>query len=226
MSVEQPDPGHVSPGGPDWILDLGAARVRKCSVSSMDNNVYLITCTASGERLLVDAADDADRILTLISDDGADPADVGQIVTTHEHWDHHRALPEVVEATGATVLTGEADAGGLPVPVDVRLTHGDTISVGDLSLEVLSLRGHTAGSVALALTTPGQPAVLITGDSLFPGGPGRTTSPQAFTSLMDDLQSRVFDVYDDATLVLPGHGDNTVLGRERPDLEQWRARGW
>src|SRR5690606_28927297 len=127
-----------------------------------------------------------------------------------------------------TTLAGAADADALPVAVDRRVEDGDTVRVGDLLLDVVGLRGHTPGSVALALTVGGDVprTVLFTGDSLFPGGPGRTTSPEAFTSLMDDLQARVFDVYDDDALVLPGHGDNTTLGAERPQLGEWRARGW
>ena len=218
--------GHVTPGGPSWLLDLGAARVRKCSVSDMDNNVYLVTCTASGERLLVDAADDAPRVLALVGEDGAAPTDVKQVLTTHQHWDHHRALTEVVGATGASTLAGAEDADALPVEVDRPVSDGDRVVVGALTLEVIGLRGHTPGSVALALVTEDHPTVLLTGDSLFPGGPGRTTSPSAFTSLMDDLESRIFDRFGDDTLVLPGHGDNTTLGSERPQLHQWRARGW
>ena len=232
MTARHDDLGHVTPGGEAWQLDLAGAVVHKVSVSDMDNNVYLVTCTVTGERLLVDAADEAPRILDLLrstapaAGDGA-PA-LAQVLTTHQHWDHHRALAEVVAATGASTLAGEDDADALAVRVDRRLRDGDTVRVGDLVLDVVGLRGHTPGSVAVALTAGGDVprTVLLTGDSLFPGGPGRTTSPEAFTSLMDDLQARVFDVYDDDTLVLPGHGDNTVLGAERPQLQEWRARGW
>lgn len=224
--ADRPDRGHVEPGGPSWVLDLGAARVRKCSVSEMDNNVYLLTCTTTGERLLVDAADDAGRIGALLTEDGATPEQVAQIVTTHQHWDHHRALSEVVGATGATTLAGRDDAAALPVAVDRLLDHGDRVRVGELEVGVIALRGHTPGSVALALGVPGRPVVLLTGDSLFPGGPGKTSGPHEFASLMDDLEQRVFGVYGDDTVVLPGHGDNTDLGTERPQLQEWRARGW
>ncbi len=219
--------GHVAPEGPTWRLDLPGAVVRKRSVSEMDNNVYLLTCTATGERLLVDAADDADRVLGLLEEDGA-PGRLGQVLTTHRHRDHHRALAEVVRRTGARTLAGAADADELPVAVDRRLEDGDTVRVGDLVLDVVGLRGHTPGSVALALTAGGDVprTVILSGDSLFPGGPGRTDGPQEFGSLMDDLEERVFGVYPDDALVLPGHGDNTTLGAERPHLQEWRARGW
>lgn len=232
MSANPDNLGHVSPGGDPWRLDLAGAVVHKASVSEMDNNVYVLTCTTTGERLLVDAADDADHLLRLLRTTAPGPdageTSLGQVVTTHQHWDHHRALAQVVAATGASTLAGEEDADALPVPVDRRLHDRDTVRVGDLVLDVVGLRGHTPGSVALALTVGGDVprTVLFTGDSLFPGGPGKTTDAQAFSSLMNDLETRIFAVYDDDALVLPGHGDNTVLGRERPQLADWRARGW
>ncbi|QFG68752.1 MBL fold metallo-hydrolase [Ornithinimicrobium pratense] len=227
MSTREQTAGHVEPGGPGWSVDLGPARVRKISVSDMDNNVYLITCTTTGERLLVDAADDADRILELLrEDDGT--TELGQVLTTHSHWDHHRALAQVVQATGARTLAGVADADDLPVPVDVRLGDGGLLRVGNMVLDIISLRGHTPGSVALALSTAAdqESTLLFTGDSLFPGGPGKTQTPEDFSTLMGDLEERVFAVYADHAVVLPGHGDNTTLGAERGQLPQWRARGW
>lgn len=230
MTVLPDARGHVEPDGSSWVLDLGAAVVRKCSVSSMDNNVYLITCTRTGERLLVDAADNVPRILQLLRED--DPTEavgttrLAHVLTTHQHWDHHRALPEMVTRTGATTLAGADDADELPVQVDVRLADGDVVSLGDLRLQVIGLRGHTPGSVALSLAVDGHPTVLLTGDSLFPGGPGKTAGPVEFIQLMDDLEARVFGVHDDSAVVLPGHGDNTRLGVERPHLGEWRARGW
>jgi glyoxylase-like metal-dependent hydrolase (beta-lactamase superfamily II) len=222
--------GHVSPGGAAWVLDLPGAVLTKFSVSDMDNNCYVLRCTATGERLLVDAADDPDRILEVLAEDersGGRPG-LPQVLTTHRHADHHRALAAVVRATGAQVLAGADDAEHLPVPVDVRLADGDVVRVGDLVLDVIGLRGHTPGSVALALSAAGDRprTVILTGDSLFPGGPGRTGTPADFRSLMDDLEARIFGVHDDDALVLPGHGDNTWLGQERPQLAQWRARGW
>lgn len=230
MTPDTDRTGHVSPGGPAWVLDLPGAVLTKVSVSDMDNNCYLLRCTATGERLLVDAADEPDRIAAMLSEDeqaGGRPG-LAQVLTTHRHADHHRALATVVRATGARVLAGADDADHLPVPVDVRLADGDVVRVGDLVLDVIALRGHTPGSVALALSAAGDTArtVILTGDSLFPGGPGRTGTPADFRSLMDDLEARIFEVYADDALVLPGHGDNTSLGAERPQLAQWRARGW
>lgn len=214
---------HVEPGGATWLRHLGTSILRKCSVSEMDNNAYLVTCRRTGQQLLVDAAADPARLEALVAE-GSGRLDV--VVTTHRHWDHHRALADVVAAHAPRTAAGEADADGLPVPPDVLLRHGDTVRVGELALDVVGLRGHTPGSVALALTDGAGTVHLLTGDSLFPGGPGKTSSPEDFASLMDDLEQRVFAVYPDGTHVHPGHGDSTTLGQERPHLAQWRERGW
>ena len=103
---------------------------------------------------------------------------------------------------------------------------GDEVALGDESLEVIGLVGHTPGSIALAYQSPGGPAHLFTGDSLFPGGPGKTGTPADFSSLMDDLERKIFDRFDNLTRVHPGHGDDTTLGEERPQLAEWRSRGW
>jgi glyoxylase-like metal-dependent hydrolase (beta-lactamase superfamily II) len=216
--------GTVTPGGPSDVRELTALTIRKCSVSDLDNNAYLLTCAATGAQLLVDAADDAPRLLRLVAE-GTGSLDV--ILTTHQHQDHVRALRELVAATGAQTACGAEDADALPVPVDRRLRQGDRLRFGDVTLDVVLLRGHTPGSVALAYWEPGGHTHLWTGDALFPGGVGATARPgQSFESLFADVTQRIFDVYDDDTWVYPGHGPDTTLGAERPHLEEWRARDW
>jgi glyoxylase-like metal-dependent hydrolase (beta-lactamase superfamily II) len=217
--------GHVDPGGPPSTRTAGELTVTKVSVGPMDNNAYLLICSETRDALLIDAANDVDRLLDLLA--AQSPAvRLSAVVTTHRHADHWQALSGIVAATGAPVLAGSADADELPVPVDGRLDHGDRISVGSASLAVIALRGHTPGSIAIRYDEPTGAVHLFTGDSLFPGGPGRTTSPADFSSLMDDLEERVFGELPDATWIYPGHGDDTTLGAERPHLAEWRARGW
>jgi glyoxylase-like metal-dependent hydrolase (beta-lactamase superfamily II) len=216
--------GEVSAGGPADVRELPDAVIRKVSVSEMDNNSYLVTCRTTGRQLLVDAADDAPRLLALVAEGGEA---LETVVTTHQHWDHHRALADVVAATGATTAAGREDAAELPVPVDVPLDHGDTVTVGDLSLTVVHLRGHTPGSVALVLTSSDGSVHAFTGDSLFPGGVGNTFGDKAaFRSLIADVEERLFGRYGDDTWVYPGHGKDTTLGKERPSLPEWHERGW
>jgi glyoxylase-like metal-dependent hydrolase (beta-lactamase superfamily II) len=94
-------------------------------------------------------------------------------------------------------------------------------------LDVMHLRGHTPGSVALAYQDPQGHAHIWTGDSLFPGGIGNVQKdPERFAQLLGDVRARIFDVYDDETWIYPGHGADTTLGAERPHLQQWRERGW
>ena len=216
--------GHVVPGGPTDTRVLGRATIRKMSVSEMHNNVYLVTCTATGEQVLIDAADDAHRCLGLVRE-GTDR--LAHLVTTHQHWDHVRALAEVARSTGATTYAGAEDADALPHAPDVRLRHGDVITVGELELDVIHLRGHTPGSVALSWSDPDGHTHLFTGDSLFPGGLGNTDHPgQSFDSLYRDVVERVFATHDDDTWFYPGHGDDGTIGAERPHLDEWRERGW
>jgi len=217
--------GDVVPGGPSDRRDLARLTIRKASVGTMANNVYLLTCARSGAQLLIDAADDPVRITSLLREGGGG---LDVIVTTHQHRDHHRALAQVVASNKAvTTAAGEADADALPVIPTRRLSQGDTLAFGDVTLGVIHLRGHTPGSVALVYEDPQGHAHIWTGDSLFPGGVGNVQKdPARFASLLGDVRTRIFDVYDDETWIYPGHGADTTLGAERPHLQEWRARGW
>ena len=213
--------GKVTRGGAPDVRETAALRLTKLSVGPMDNNAYLLECRETGARALVDAADDAATLLALVGTGGLE-----QVVTTHQHRDHWQALAEVVAATGARTAAGRPDAEALPVPVDVPLDDGDRVRVGEVELEVIALVGHTPGSVALLYDDPGGHPHLITGDSLFPGGVGRTTNPGDFSSLIDDVEHKIFDRLPDDTWFYPGHGNDSTLGAERGSLAEWRTRGW
>jgi len=204
---------------------LPGVTIIKASVGPMDNNAYVVTCSETGESLLIDAANDPELLVALLAEHAPK---LEMIVTTHQHGDHWQALEAVAEATGAPTAVHQLDAEALPVAPDRFLAGGDTIVIGELDFDVIHLRGHTPGSVALALRPAGDRTAvqLFTGDCLFPGGPGRTTNVTEFQSLMDDLESRIFGVYGDDTVVYPGHGDDTTIGEERPRLAEWRERGW
>jgi glyoxylase-like metal-dependent hydrolase (beta-lactamase superfamily II) len=212
--------GNVTVGGPPDSRELPGLSVTKLAVGPMDNNAYLLRCLRTGEALLIDAAAEPERLIELIGD-----TPVTRIVTTHKHADHWQALAEVQAATGAAVAAHAIDAEEIPVTVTEPVEHGDTVLAGDCELTVIHLRGHTPGSIALRYDGGAEPH-LFTGDSLFPGGPGKTTNPADFTSLMNDLEQRVFDQLPDPTWVYPGHGNDTTLGAERPHIPEWRARGW
>lgn len=213
--------GEVEVGGSPDLQQAGDLEITKVAVGPMNNNAYLLRCVLTGERLLIDAANDPSTLLGLIGDAG-----LARVVTTHRHGDHWQALEDIVVATGAETVAGEPDAGELPVPVAIRVNDGARVRVGSCELEVIHLVGHTPGSIALAYDDPDGVVHLFTGDSLFPGGVGRTTSPADFRSLIDDVETKVFGRFPDDTWVYPGHGHDTTLGAERPSLGEWRARGW
>jgi glyoxylase-like metal-dependent hydrolase (beta-lactamase superfamily II) len=215
-----PYTGDVTVGGAADVHELSGLVVSKLAVGPYENNVYLLRCRSTGDQLLVDAADEPEQILELVGPDG-----LAGIVTTHQHGDHWQALPAVVEATGARTYAHAEDAPGIPIETDVFLADGDTLLVGDVALRVIHLAGHTPGGLALVYDDPQGFPHIFTGDSLFPGGVGRTT-PETFDSLLDDVEGKVFGPLPDETWVYPGHGKDTTLGAERPHLQEWRERRW
>ncbi len=214
--------GRVTQGGPPQVRELAELIVTKMSVGDFDNNTYLLRCRRTDEQLLIDAAAEPDVIMRLVGDSG-----LATIVTTHRHADHWQALAEVSSATGAETCAGEDDAEGIPVPTDHPLRDGDRVTVGQSSLEVIHLVGHTPGSVALLYDDPEGSAHLFTGDSLFPGGVGNTFGDaDSFRSLVRDVRAKLFDRLPDETWFYPGHGNDSTIGAERPSLDEWEARGW
>ena len=225
MDVVEEYTGHVEPNGPAARRTLEALTITKISVGPMDNNAYLLVCRRTGDALLIDAAADPERLADLLGHDPERPR-LKTIVTTHQHPDHWQALGAVAGANGSNTAAHPLDAAPLPVPPDFLIEHGATLEVGDSTLEIIHLRGHTPGSVAVLYRDPAGHPHLFTGDSLFPGGVGKTSSPENFNSLLDDVSSRLFDALPDDTWFYPGHGDDSTLGEQKPHLEEWRERGW
>jgi glyoxylase-like metal-dependent hydrolase (beta-lactamase superfamily II) len=222
-----PYTGRVTPGGPPDVLELSALTMTKVAVDKeMSNNCYLLQCVATGSQILIDAADDAERLLEVIGTKG-----ISKVITTHQHWDHHRALADVVSSTGALVVAGAPDSDAITeqtgVSVTDRVADGDVIEFGSITLEVIALAGHTPGSIALLYDDPSGTPHLWTGDSLFPGGVGNTFGDsEAFVQLLDEVTVKIFDRLPDETRFYPGHGNDSVIGNERPHLAEWRTRGW
>ena len=222
MPDTTPYTGHVEPGSPPALRVLADIEILKVSVGEMDNNAYLLTCRSTGGRVLIDAADEPDRLVSLLGDGRLDT-----VVTTHRHADHWQALAAVAQRTGARVLAHQLDAPALPVAVDATLSDGDEIALGSSTLRVVHLGGHTPGSIALVYDDPAGSAHLFTGDGLFPGGVGGTWGDRAaFDTLFGNVRAKLFAAFPDDAWVYPGHGDDTTLGRERPHLDEWAARGW
>jgi glyoxylase-like metal-dependent hydrolase (beta-lactamase superfamily II) len=212
--------GSVHVGGPPDVHELAKLVITKVAVGPMDNNAYLLRCRDTGAQLLIDAANDAPTLLRLVN------GVLDTVVTTHRHADHWQALAEVVDATSARTIAGRFDVDGIDVPIDESLNDGDIVRVGTCELTALHIPGHTPGAIVLLYDDPTGAPHLFTGDTLFPGGPGKTTSPDDFATIMDGLERRVFGTLPDETWVYPGLGDDTTIGDERPHLADWRARGW
>jgi glyoxylase-like metal-dependent hydrolase (beta-lactamase superfamily II) len=219
VSGETPHPpetaefGHVAPGGATHHYpDAAGLQVKKFSVGPYDNNVYVIT--SNGVSLIVDGASDPDRILAELGD-----VKVKAIVQTHGHFDHVQALERLTSELDVPVFAHGRDAAMMPVKTQ-DLGEGDTIRLGDVTVRVLHTPGHTPGSLCLV-----SEPYLFSGDTLFPGGPGATDGDAVrFAQVMTSL-GRLFALPDE-TRVCPGHGLDTFIGRERPYVETWRARGW
>lgn len=214
--------GKVEQGGPADVRELRDLTISKMVVGDFGNNTYLLRCHQTGDQVLIDAAAEPDRILSLVGDAG-----LTKVITTHQHQDHWGALGKVVEATSAETYAGAYDAEGIPVRTDVLVEDSDTIAVGACALTAIHLVGHTPGSIALLYQDPAGTPHLFSGDCLFPGGVGNTWGdPDAFASLYRDVTSKLFDRLPDDTWFYPGHGDDSTIGAQRPHLAEWLERGW
>ena len=191
--------------------------VHKVVVGPVDNNVFVVRCTETGEAVLLDAANEHERLLELCQTLG-----VRTVLETHGHWDHIQAIPAVRDAGYEVGVTAE-DAAMLP-SYDYLLEDDAVIEVGRLRLRTLHTPGHTPGS--MSFHAEGTP-LLFSGDTLFPGGPGATHFEGGdFDTILRSIEDRMFRVFGGDTVVLPGHGDDTTIGAESPRLDEWAARGW
>ena len=192
------------------------AEIHKVVVGPMDNNVFVLRCRETGDAVLLDAANEHERLLELCRTLG-----VREVLETHGHWDHIQAVPEIRDA-GYSVHVTAQDAEMLP-SYDEILEDESVIQVGRLRLHTIHTPGHTPGSMCFRVESS---PVLFSGDTLFPGGPGNTSFDNAdFDTIITSIDRRLFTLAAD-TLVLPGHGTDTTIGAERPNLDAWIERGW
>ena len=194
-----------------------AVEVHRVVVGPMDNNVFVIRCTETGDAVLIDAANEHERLLELCEALG-----VRRVIETHGHWDHIQAV-EAVRDAGYDVAVTRADAEMLPA-YDQILDDEAVLEVGRLRIATVATPGHTPGSMCFAVEGT---RLLFTGDTLFPGGPGNTSFENAdFATIIRSIEDRLFAPFGADTLVLPGHGVGTTIGAESPHLAEWVERGW
>lgn len=221
-----PEYDGCQPAGGRSQRTLPGLHMLKLSVGPLDNNAYLLTDPISGAQILIDAAAEPDRLIAEI-----DRQRLVGIVTTHQHPDHWQALPDVQAATGAVTYAHSLDAAAIAPSKDAptitnMLEEGDELALGEVKIGVIHLRGHTPGGLALTYREPAGRSHIFSGDSLFPGGIGATATPEDFAALFADVSEKIFAGHDDATWVYPGHGNDTTLGAERPQLPDWAQRRW
>jgi glyoxylase-like metal-dependent hydrolase (beta-lactamase superfamily II) len=191
--------------------------IHKLVVGPVDNNVFVLRCRHTGDAVLIDAANEHEKLLDLARSLG-----VRRVLETHGHWDHIQAIPELRDA-GYSVGVTAADAAMLP-SYDEVLEHDAIIEVGDLRLRTIHNPGHTPGSMSFLVE--GKP-LLFSGDTLFPGGPGNTSFEGGdFPTIIHSIEDLLFSKLDPETIVRPGHGLDTTIGTERPHLQEWVDRGW
>ena len=190
--------------------------IHKVVVGPMDNNVFVLRCKQTGEGLLIDAANEHELLLDLCKQ-----LNVQSVIETHGHWDHIQAVPQVRDA-GYSVHVTQADAHMLE-SYDEILEDDSMFNVGRVRFETILTPGHTPGSMCFKVK---DKPMLFSGYTLFPGGPGATQFEGGnFEKIIDSIDRRLFAL-DKRTAVLPGHGDNTTIGDERPHLDKWIDRGW
>lgn len=207
MATARSQPPHYNADG---------VRIDKLVVGPFENNVFVVRCTSTGEAVIVDAANEHELLVPL-----AERVGVRRVLTTHGHWDHIQAV-EAVRDAGIDVGISEEDASMLPA-YDFTIPDDDVVEVGELRLRTLRTPGHTAGSTCFLFE---RHPVLLSGDTLFPGGPGNTGLPGGdFDRIIESIDTRLFPLPAE-TLVLPGHGLDTTIGDERPHLQEWVDRGW
>ena len=198
------------------IWDATGVEIHQVVVGPVDNNVLILRCTETGDAVLLDAANEHERLLELCERLG-----VRRVLETHGHWDHIQAVPQLRDAGYSVGVTAQ-DAGMLP-SYDEVIEDESVIDVGRLRLHTIHTPGHTPGSMCFLLE--GHP-ILFSGDTLFPGGPGNTTFEGGdFDTIIESVDRKLFTLAPD-TIVLPGHGDRTTIGAERPHLQEWIDRGW
>ena len=195
-----------------WHYD-GEIRIKRLEMPPFGTNCYIVACPRSGEGIIVDTPGEGSHIVA-----EAEGTDIKYIVITHTHFDHLMGFQEVRERLGAPVAIHALEAQALPQAPDVLLGHGDVLTIGQVHLTVLHTPGHTAGSICLL-----GGGHLFSGDTLFPGGPGKTASPDAFRQIIASITERLFVLPDD-TRIYPGHGDGSVLGKEKGEYALFAGR--
>jgi hydroxyacylglutathione hydrolase len=188
-------------------------RIKKMELGQWSTNCYVVIGKETGESLLIDAPASPDVILAAL--DGTRPS---RILLTHGHFDHTGALENLRASLRVPLAAHRADSAWLENPADAFLEDGDSISLGGLVLDVLHTPGHTPGSLCFRLGN-----YLFAGDTIFPGGPGHTDTPDDFVEIIDTITRKILTLPDE-TIILPGHGAETTVAKSKAEYAAFAAR--
>ena len=188
-------------------------QIEKLALGPFATNAYIIVCQKTQDSVLIDTPAEANTILERLK--GTNPR---YILLTHNHMDHLGALSELHSKLKVPLAAHASDSGNLPSKPEMSLSDGDTISVGKLKIEVLHTPGHTPGSLCFKVGR-----YLISGDTIFTGGPGKSWSPDSLKQIINSITEKIFVLPDD-TQIYPGHGDSTVLKKEKDEFAVFSSR--
>jgi hydroxyacylglutathione hydrolase len=195
------------------VVEDNDIQIRRLELGPYGTNCYILVCQKTRDSVLIDTPAEASKIM-----EGLEGTNPKYILLTHDHADHLGALSELRDKLKVPVAMHALDAGNLPSPPEVLLSDGDVVSFGNLGLEVLHTPGHTPGSLCFRAGK-----YLIAGDTIFPGGPGKTGSPNHFRQIVQSITGKIFVLPDD-TQIYPGHGDSTVLKKEKEEFAIFASR--
>ena len=191
----------------------GDILITKINMGSMNNNGYIVVCPETNEGVIIDTPAEPEKMLNAIGD-----VKIKSILITHRHQDHLAGFGEITGSVDAPVGIGVEDVSGLPRPPEVALKDGDVVKFGNRELQVLATPGHTDGAVCFLVGKH-----LFSGDTLFPGGPGKTRSPEALQQVIASITGKLL-VLPDETAVYPGHGNDTTIGTARQEYQVFASQ--
>lgn len=187
--------------------------IEKLTLGLYETNAYILVCKKTKESLVIDAPANASAIISTLKE-----TTPKYILLTHDHFDHTGVITSLRLRLKVPLATHELSSFQLKAPPEVFLKDGDPINLGALRLSVLFTPGHTPGGLCFLVNK-----YLFAGDTLFPGGPGHTDTPDDFITILESIKQKIYSLPDD-TIVLPGHGENTTIKQSKDEYKGFASK--